>query len=73
MKGAGYFYFDSGEAENWLDKTVSAPTLSSRTVDEWVQEYQKLKSLNEKLAQSSSGTMQASPSKDSRPGRSRKL
>ena len=36
MKGDGYFYFDSGEAENWLDKTISTPTLSSRTVDEWV-------------------------------------
>ena len=38
MKGDGYFYFDSGEAENWLDKTISTPTLSSRTVDEWVQD-----------------------------------
>jgi hypothetical protein len=34
MKGDGYFYFDSGEAESWLDKTISTPTLSSRTVDE---------------------------------------
>jgi hypothetical protein len=73
VKGDGYFYFDSGEAETWLDKTVSAPTLSSRTVDEWVGEYQKLKSLNEKLVRSSSGAMQASRSKDTRPGRSRKL
>ena len=33
MKGDGYFYFGSREAENWLDKTISTPTLC-RTVDE---------------------------------------
>src|SRR5215469_5010817 len=49
MKGVGYFYFDSGEAENWLDKTISTPTLSSRTIDEWVQEYRRLKELNRNL------------------------
>src|SRR5689334_18160456 len=51
VKGDGYFYFDSGEAENWLDKTVTVPTLRSQTVEEWVQVYHKLKQLNRGLLQ----------------------
>ena len=48
-KGEGYFYFDLGEAANWLDKTVSTPTLSSRTVEEWIDEFRRLKKLNLQL------------------------
>jgi hypothetical protein len=28
-KGDGYFYFESGEAAEWLDRTVNVPTISS--------------------------------------------
>ena len=35
-KGDGYFYFWSGEAADWLDRTVTVPKLSSLTVDQWV-------------------------------------
>jgi hypothetical protein len=49
VKGDGYYYFDLGEAANWLDKTVSAPTLSSRTLEEWVEEFRRLKKLNQQL------------------------
>jgi hypothetical protein len=49
VKGDGYFYFDLGEAANWLDKTVSTPTLSSRTLEEWIEEFQRLKNLNQQL------------------------
>jgi hypothetical protein len=49
VKGEGYFYFDRGEAANWLDKTVSTPTLSSRTVEEWIEEFQRLKKMNQQL------------------------
>ena len=27
VKGDGYFYFRGGEASDWLDKTVTVPTL----------------------------------------------
>jgi hypothetical protein len=27
-KGSGYFYFWTGEAGDWLDKTVRVPTLT---------------------------------------------
>jgi hypothetical protein len=48
-KGGGYFYFHFGEAANWLDRTVQAKTISSRTVDEWIDEFRRLKELNEQI------------------------
>ena len=72
MKGDGYFYFDSGEAENWLDKTVSTPTLSSRTVDEWVRDYHRLKELNRNLLEGSARLAHSSAPKGSRPAKARK-
>jgi hypothetical protein len=46
-KGDGYFYFSGGEASDWLDRTVKASTLASLTLDQWVDEFQRLKKLNE--------------------------
>jgi len=34
-KGDGYFW--SGEANDWLDETVKVPTLSSLTLEQWVE------------------------------------
>jgi len=46
-KGDGYFYFSGGEATDWLDRTVKVPILNSLTLDQWVDEFQRLKRLNE--------------------------
>ena len=46
-KGDGHFYFSGGEASDWLDRTVKVPTLASLTLDQWVDEFQRLKKLNE--------------------------
>jgi hypothetical protein len=46
-KGDGYFYFSGGEATDWLDCTVKVATLSSPTVDQWAEEFERLKKLNE--------------------------
>jgi hypothetical protein len=43
-KGNGYFYFDSGEAAEWLDRTVNVPTLSSLSLEQWLAEFERLKS-----------------------------
>jgi hypothetical protein len=48
-KGDGYFYFRSGEANDWLDKTVKVPTLSSLTLEQWVEEFRRLKKLNHEI------------------------
>ena len=50
-KGSDYFYFWGGEAADWLDRTVRVPTLHSLTLDQWVQEFQKLRETNGKLMQ----------------------
>ena len=51
-KGDGYFYFWSGEAADWLDRTVTVPKLSSLTVDQWVEEFRKLKKKNQEILRS---------------------
>jgi hypothetical protein len=48
-KGSGYFYFRSGEAAGWLDRTVNVPTLSSLTLDQWLAEFDRLKKLNHQI------------------------
>ena len=46
---SGYFYFESGEAADWLDKTVNVPTVNSLTLAEWVAEFEGLKKLNAEM------------------------
>jgi len=43
MSGDGYFYFRGGEATDWLDRTVRVPTLSSLTLEQWIQAFGDLK------------------------------
>jgi hypothetical protein len=45
-KGDGYYYFTSGETANWLDRTVRVATVSSLTLEQWVEEFQRLKKFN---------------------------
>ena len=45
-KGDG-FYFSGGEATDWLDRTLKVPILSSLTLDQWGDEFKRLKKLNE--------------------------
>jgi hypothetical protein len=46
FKADGYFYFDSGEAADWIDKTVSQPTLGSLTLEQWLQEFDRLEKVH---------------------------
>jgi hypothetical protein len=48
-KADGYFYFWSGEANDWLDRTVNVPRLSSLTLEQWVEEFNRLKKLNQEI------------------------
>jgi hypothetical protein len=54
-KGDGYFYFSGGEASAWLDKTVSAPSLSSLSVEHWIAEFERLTKLNDEILKASAG------------------
>ena len=49
MKASGYFYFDSGEAASWIDKTVFTPTVGSRTLEQWLEEFDRLEKANRDL------------------------
>ncbi len=48
-KGDGYYYFWSGEAAGWLDRTVQTPTLNSLTLEQWLGEFHRLKDLNRRI------------------------
>lgn len=48
-KGSGYFYFDGGEAAEWLDRSVGVRTLNSLTLKQWIEEFQRLKALNQQI------------------------
>src|SRR5690349_17765217 len=52
-KGAGYFLFRGGEAEEWIDRTVRVPIISALTMEQWVGEYERLKALNEDMTKAS--------------------
>jgi hypothetical protein len=45
-KASGYYFFEGGEADEWLDKTVNVPTISSLSLPEGVLEVERLKKLN---------------------------
>jgi protein involved in ribonucleotide reduction len=68
-KGDGYFYFTSGEAADWLDKTVNVPTLNSLTMEEWVNEFARLQKLNAEIMQ---GAAKPGPTRSRVRGRRRR-
>jgi hypothetical protein len=49
VKGDGYFRFDSGEAADWLDRTVNVPTLSSLSLEQWIAEFERMEKLNAEI------------------------
>jgi len=63
-KGDRYFYFSSGEAADWLDPTVKVAALSSLTLEQWIEEFRRLKKLNEEIV--------SRPAEKRKPGTKRK-
>ena len=54
-RGGGYFYFWTGEAADWLDSTVRVPTVGSLALEQWIDEFQRLKKLNQEIMRSGKG------------------
>jgi hypothetical protein len=48
-KAPDYYYFRTGEAADWIDRTVQVPTLNALTSDQWVEEFERLKKLNSEI------------------------
>jgi len=47
--GGGYFYFGGGEAVNWLTNSVRVQRVSDLTLEQWLEEFDKLLKLDKKL------------------------
>jgi len=47
--GGGYFYFGGGEAVNWLTNSVRVQRLSDLTLEQWLEEFDKLLKIDKKL------------------------
>ncbi len=47
--GGGYFYFGGGEAVNWLTNSVRVQRVSDLTLEQWLEEFDKLLRLDKKL------------------------
>jgi serine phosphatase RsbU (regulator of sigma subunit) len=65
-KADGYFYFQGGDATDWLDRAVSVPTLRSLTLEQWIGHYRELKAKNKallkgKISSKDFGTRRAQP------------
>jgi hypothetical protein len=45
----GYFYFGGGGAVNWLTNSVTMQRVSDLTLDQWLEEFDKLLKLDKKL------------------------
>ena len=66
-KGSGYFYFLSGETDNWIDRTVPVRTINSLTLKQWIEEFRRLKALNEQIMRTvKPGSAAAQPGKPKR-------
>jgi hypothetical protein len=48
-KASNYFLFEGGEADSWLDRTVGVRTISSLTLKQWIEEFRRLKAVNEQI------------------------
>src|SRR5262249_48358454 len=48
-KAAGYFYFHSGEAADWLDRTVKVDTVNALTFEQGGGGFERLKNLNQEI------------------------
>jgi hypothetical protein len=48
-RASGYFYFFGGEATDWLDRTVPGTTVNALTLEQWIDEFERLKKVNREI------------------------
>jgi hypothetical protein len=51
-KASGYFYFWTGEAADWIDRSVPVEKISALTLDQWIAEFKRLKKVNAEMMRS---------------------
>jgi hypothetical protein len=47
--GNSFFYFGGGEAVNWLTNSVRVQRVSDLTLEQWLEEFDKLLKIDKKL------------------------
>ena len=63
-RASGYFYFEFGEATEWLDRTVRVPTVNALTLEQWLAEHQRLKKLNQEILRGGAPARGTTPRKE---------
>ena len=58
-KASGYFYFWTGDAADWIDRTVRVEKISDLTLERWVAEYKRLKKVNAEMMRSPKASKKA--------------
>ena len=58
-KASGYFYFKGGDATAWIDRTVAVPAVNSLTLDQWMEEFVRLKNLNAEIERTAGASKRA--------------
>jgi hypothetical protein len=48
-KTSGYFYFWTGDAAEWLERTVRVQNVNDLTLEDWLNEFRRLKNLNQQI------------------------
>jgi len=66
---SGYFYFESREAADWLDRTINVPTVNSLTLAEWMAEFERLKKVNAESVGGGTGGKQTQKPNQTKSGR----
>ena len=46
---SGYFYFFGGEAADWLDGTVQVTSVNALTLEQWIEQFQRLNKVNREI------------------------
>ena len=65
-KDAGYFFFRGPDADDWIDRTVAVRTINSLTLKQWIEEYRRLKDLNQQIMKTAKSSAPAQRSGESK-------
>ena len=66
-KAGGCFYFFGGEATDGLDRTVRVRTMNALTLEQWIEEFERLKNWNQTISRWAEAGRQAAGHRKTKP------
>ena len=69
-KASGCFYFQFGEAADWLDRSVLVPKVSDLVLEQWIGEYKRLKKVNAEIMSGGKVARRSEPRSSAKASRS---